>query len=97
MKEFRVYKYPIEARMTSIEVPDDSRVLSVANQHERAVVYIAVGTSTRKTKITVYATVTGCDNTGFEGFEFLGTLLFQGGSYVAHYFYRRDAYSYSRK
>ena len=91
MKEFRVYKYPIEARMTSIEVPDDSRVLSVANQHERAVVYIGVGTSTRKTKITVYATVTGCDNTGFEGFEFLGTLLFQGGSYVAHYFYRRDA------
>ncbi|MBQ2849153.1 MAG: hypothetical protein IJE77_01615 [Thermoguttaceae bacterium] len=91
MKEFKVYKYPIEARMTSIEVPDDSRVLSVANQYERAVVYIAVGTSPRTTKITVFATVTGYDNTGFEGFEFLGTLLFQGGSYVAHYFYRRDA------
>ncbi|MBQ9800557.1 MAG: hypothetical protein IJO40_11575 [Thermoguttaceae bacterium] len=90
MKEFKVYKYPIEARMTSIEVPDDSRVLSVANQYERAVVYIAVGTSPRTTKITVFATVTGYDNTGFEGFEFLGTLLFQGGSYVAHYFYRRD-------
>ena len=90
MKEFKVYKYPIEARMTSIEVPDDSRVLSVANQYERAVVYIAVGTSPRTMKITVFATVTGYDNTGFEGFEFLGTLLFQGGSYVAHYFYRRD-------
>ena len=90
MKEFKVYKYPIDARMTSIEVPDDSRVLSVANQYERAVVYIAIGTSPRNTKITVFATVTGYDNTGFDGYKFLGTLLFQGGSYVAHYFYRRD-------
>jgi len=84
-----VHKYPLElAGRSIISLPAKARVLSVGNQHENLELWVAV--PTRNDGLEPVTRQFDSVMTGEEipeGYsEFLGTVLFHGGSFVCHVF-----------
>lgn len=72
--------------VVSLEVPRNSRILKVANQHDTlAFWYLCDPQESLKTVYTYHAIGTG-HPVPDQCFQFVDTVLFRGGSFVLHIF-----------
>lgn len=82
----KIFKYTLEITPhQTLELPKGSTILSVANQYERLVLYVSVDTeeTNNTSEVDVYILNTG-DSLNAHTNEFIGTVLFHDGEYVAH-------------
>ena len=82
------YSLSLEKRISELDLPIGAEILSVQNQNECLCLWAKVNTD-RKTK-TIKVEVVETGNPIDVGTErrFLGTVQFDGGSYVVHFFER---------
>ena len=87
----RIFKYQLPIRDEfELELPKGAKVLSVINQYEQTCLYAEVdsGTTERDTyKFIGYGTGNECYHD--DSYSFLGTVAFDGGSFIYHLFYKK--------
>jgi hypothetical protein len=91
----RIYKYMLKAETTQLlELPAGAYILSVAEQHERIVIYAQVKPDVVETDyhmVWVFGTGHDIDHKVFANrrAEFLGTVKMQGGALMFHVYVER--------
>lgn len=87
------WKYKLEKiDVQDIDIVKGGRILSVANQDEKAVMYVFVDQDeTKRERIRVIIAGTGHPRDDIDGTKYIGTLLFFGGAEVYHFFVERKA------
>ena len=96
---YKIYKYTLEITPhQTLELPKGSTILSVANQYERLVLYASVDTeeAISTSEVDVFIVNTG-DIIDARANEFLGTVMFGDGEYVAHVFLDNRQYYMSNE
>lgn len=82
-----IYKYPLTAGITTVEMPTNSKVLSVMEQHNAVVLYAVVDINSPVVGRSFYTAMTGFTlpfNINKE--QFIGTVALDQGSFVCHVF-----------
>ena len=75
-----------------IDIVKGGRILSVANQDEKTVMYVFVDQDeTKRERIRVFIAGTGHPRDDIDGTKYIGTLLFHGGAEVYHFFVEQKA------
>jgi hypothetical protein len=83
----RIHKYPINARQYTINCRHGAKILSVGVQGEIPMIWAMVNPANPPSPIRVIMMLTGEDMP--EGnWDFLGTVLLEGGNYVLHVYGR---------
>ena len=87
-----IYKYPLEiTNKQSIEIPNNSRILSVANQNENICLWVEIDKKEeKKTELAFYVFGTGHDIPDNLNLHFIGTVVTLGGRLVWHVFAERQ-------
>lgn len=85
---WKIFKYPLEIKDSqTIDLPAESVVLSIKNQHGQAVLYALSDLDCeRKGYVRIECRGTGHPCTGTEPFEIVETVLFDNGNLVFHFF-----------
>lgn len=87
----RIFKYELPVMETQLlTLPKNARVLSVANQRDNLVLWAAVDPQAKDVEshlITIGTT--GNTLPDVQNTDFLGTVLFNNGSFVTHVFHKK--------
>ena len=85
----KIFKYKLDAGFEPqvLELPWDSKILSVASQHGRIVVYASVSENTDMERHKVQVVPTGHEVPDEPATLFLGTVSFGEGYFVFHVFH----------
>lgn len=80
-----IWKYPLTDVVTTLDIPEGARLLSVANQNDGIVLWALVDPRLPKAACIIRVYGTGHDVIDDPG-DFIGTVMLQGGKYVFHVF-----------
>lgn len=87
----RIFKYELPVMETQLlSLPKDSQVLSVENQRENLVLWASVDLRTKESeRHVILIGTTGNPLPNLDNADFLGTVLFNNGSFVTHVFHKK--------
>lgn len=85
-----IHKFPLvpstEPFICRVDLPFESEILSVKNQHEKPVLYALVNTDTPKIPFEIYMFPTGVELPELRYKKFIDTVLFRDGEFVFHFY-----------
>jgi len=88
--EHVIHKYALPVSgIIELELPEGSTFLTVADQHNKPVLYVKKPRHEMKTKrFEVFPVLTGGVVFSASTWSYIGTVLLNSESFIVHYFYR---------
>jgi len=90
----KIHKYTLgENASQAIEIPHLTKILSVAEQYDKIVLYVLVDDENNQyKKITVYILATGEQSSclSYDKIDFIGTVKLYNGQMFFHVFVKKD-------
>jgi hypothetical protein len=89
----QIWKYPLNPGVNYIDMPVDSQILCVHEQHGVAAIWAQVNTQETQTVERCILVVATGESFKTEGQEYIGTIFLVGGGFVLHAYEVKKGYA----